>query len=376
MNDLAAQLRHELAGQIGSPRWRAALESVPREVFVGDHVFRDDTAEWVPMHRSQMSSEDWLALVYSDRSLVTQVAGVMAEDATEPIAYAWATSSSTLPSLVVSMLHTAGISAGDKVLEIGTGTGYSTALLCHTIGAEAVTSIEYDPEVARRAEAAIVAAGYAPTLLVGDGLRGFNENAPYDRLIATCAVRTIPPVWLRQVRPGGTITAPMLGWLGAGALAHLEVADDGTASGTFPDIVYFQPARPHAAPPMGTMKLGVGDVSHTTMDPALLTDQTGQFVAQLAAPQAQHAWIENTLALHDVESGSHADVEPADAGGWTVHQSGPNRLWDAVERALTTWMDAGKLNLSAFGLTATQNEQRVWLGSPDGPTWDLPRAGA
>ncbi|MEV0592058.1 ATP-grasp peptide maturase system methyltransferase [Nonomuraea cavernae] len=373
MNDLAAKLRHGLAAQIDCPHWRAALEAVPRELFVGDHVFGYDAADWVPMHRSQVSPEDWMALVYSDRSLVTQVAGVMAEDATEPIANAWATSSSTLPSLVVRMLGTAGIGEGDKVLEIGTGTGYSTALMCHRLGADAVTSIEYDPMVAARAKAALTAAGYEPTLVQGDGLDGWGRGAPYDRIIGTCAVRAIPPLWLRQVRPGGTITTPMLGWIGGGALAHLTVADDGTACGIFPEPVYFQPARPHAAPPMGLMKLGVGDVSYTTVDPALLTDQTGQFVAQLAAPQAQHAWIENTLALHDVESGSHADVDPADSAGWMVHQSGPYRLWDAVERALTTWLDAGKVPQSAFGLTVAQDEQQVWLGSPDGPRWRLPR---
>ncbi|TDD18951.1 methyltransferase [Nonomuraea diastatica] len=371
---MTAKVRHELAAEIDHPRWRAALEAVPRELFVGDNVFHPDARGWVPVHRSKMSPEDWLALIYSDQSLVTQVAGVLAEDAGEPIANVWATSSSTLPSLVVRMLDTAGISEGDKVLEIGTGTGYSTALMCHRLGSGAVTSIEFDPAVAGRAKTALTAAGYAPTLVQGDGLDGFDRNAPYDRLLATCAVRTIPLRWLRQVRPGGTITTPLLGWIGAGALAHLQVADDGTASGTFPEVVYFQPARPHAAPPMGMMKLGVGDASHTTMDPALLNDETGQFVAQLAAPHAQHVWVESTLALHDVESGSHADVEPADSSGWVVHQYGPNRLWDAVERALASWLDAGKPHQSAFTLTVTPERQWVSLdvGGSGSLRWNLP----
>ncbi|MEO3789270.1 ATP-grasp peptide maturase system methyltransferase [Nonomuraea sp. B10E15] len=373
MNGLAAKLRHELAAFINSPHWRATLEAVPRELFVGDDVFQHDGSRgWVPAHRSEMRREDWLALVYSDQSLVTQVAGVMAEDATAPIANVWSTSSSTLPSLVVRMLEVARIGEGVKVLEIGTGTGYSTALMCHRLGSDAVTSIEYDPEVAQRAKIALTKAGYTPALVQGDGLGGVDRHAPYHRIIGTCAVRTIPDRWVRQVRPGGTITTPMLGWLGGGVLAHLRVGEDGTATSGFPEVVYFMPARPHAAPPLDMVKMGVGEVSHTTMDPALLCDQTGLLVAQLAAPQAQHVWIEKTLALHDVTSGAHADVQPADSTGWVVHQYGPYRLWDAVERGLAVWLEAGKPDQSAFGLTVAGGEQRVWLGSPDGPAWRLP----
>ncbi|MFD8527233.1 hypothetical protein ACFV0L_07450 [Streptosporangium canum] len=62
----------------------------------------------------------------------------------------------------------------------------------------------------------------------------------------------------------------------------------------------------------------------------------------------------------------------APAGGWTVHQHGPLRLWDAVEDAILTWQAAGSPHQSAFGLTVTGDRQYVWLGEPDGPSWDLP----
>ncbi|MDA8368255.1 MAG: hypothetical protein M0026_00080 [Nocardiopsaceae bacterium] len=63
------------------------------------------------------------------------------------------TCSSTLPGLVVAMLQAAQIGDGDRVLEIGTGTGYSTALLCHRLGSSAVSSIEYDLNAAAQARA-------------------------------------------------------------------------------------------------------------------------------------------------------------------------------------------------------------------------------
>lgn len=371
---LAIELRHELAARIGPPGWRIALETVPREAFLGKAVYTYEPERgWVPVRRSEMTPEDWLRLVYTDETWVTQIAGVLAEDATDPVLISRPTSSSTLPGLVVRMLDAAEIGEGEKILEIGTGTGYSTALMCCRLGDDAVTSVEFDPVIAARAKAAIAEAGYMPMLVQGDGLLGYEADAPYDRLIATCAVRTIPRAWVRQVRQGGTITAPMLGWTGGVAFAHLHVTDVGTASGRFlSDDVYFMPARPHAAPPLDAIQLGIGDASETQVDPSLLKNDTALFVAQLAAPQAQHAWAGDILTLDDTETGSHADVRPTPDGGWVVHQHGPIRLWDAIEKAITTWQEAGNPHQSGFGLTVARESQRVWLGEPDGPRWELP----
>ncbi|WP_307827812.1 ATP-grasp peptide maturase system methyltransferase [Planomonospora sp. ID82291] len=375
MSDTAAKLRRALAGTIGSPGWRAALEAIPRELFLGDAVYLPDPARadrWTPVRREQVGADDWPAMAYTDQTWVTQVDGLLAEDATETVTGS-PSSSSTLPGLVVRMLEDAQISEGDRVLEIGTGTGYSTALMCHRIGGEAVTSVEYDPAVAERARRAIGRFGCTPTLAVGDGLHGHDENAPYDRLIATCSVRTIPPAWMRQVRDGGTILAPMWGWMGGVASAHLTPAGDGTAGGRFlTQDLYFMTARSHLAPPRPPVTTGTGEARESRIDPGVFDDDTAVFVAQLAAPAAQQAWAGDTLILLDVGTGSRADVRPGLGGGWIVHQHGPLRLWDDVEDAIVTWRAAGSPHQSGFGLTVTPDRQFVWLGEPDGPCWDLP----
>ncbi|MEV0278529.1 ATP-grasp peptide maturase system methyltransferase [Streptomyces sp. NPDC050610] len=371
-------LRHGLAdeldgqGQLPAPAWRSAVEAVPRELFLDDAVFRPDGTRWEPVRREQLGDEAWLRMVYADTTWVTQVDGVGAADASGPLA-GRPTSSSTLPSLVLRMPHLAAIGDGEKVLEIGTGTGYSTALLCHRLGDQNVTSVEHDQDVAAAAARHLRAAGHAPHLVTGDGLRGHQAGADYDAIIATCAVRTIPPSWLWQLRDGGSITTTLSGWMLASGLIRLALDDEGIARGRFTgDTVSYMLARPHERPPRPTFYPHPGTTRHTRTSPDLLEDWTGHFVAQLAAPTAELVRTGNGVALLDVATGSQAWTEPADGGGWTVHQDGPANLWDQVENALALWQQAGTPDQRAFGMTVTEWDQTVWLGDPDGPHWRLP----
>ena len=210
---------------------------------------------------------------------------------------------------------------------------------------------------------------------MGDGLAWPDRDfdAEYDRLISTCAVRYLPAAWIWQVRAGGTITAPLSGWMTATAFAHITVAEDGTAEGRFRgEELSFMFARPHARPPRAYYRLGLGEERGTRIDPRLLDGRMGAFLAQLAAPSAEKMGAEDRLILLDVATGSQATTRPTDNGAWTVRQHGPLRLWDAVEQAVMTWQEAGSPTMDTFGLTATPEGQRVWLGSPDGPAWALP----
>ncbi|MEV0615280.1 ATP-grasp peptide maturase system methyltransferase [Nonomuraea sp. NPDC050404] len=375
MSDTAEMLRLELADRIETVGWRKALEMVPRERFLGDAVYRPDETQfdlWTPVRRADMPEGAWLALAYADETWVTQVAGTMAEDTTKPVR-GNPSSSSTLPSLVVRMLEAAEIEEGDKVLEIGTGTGYSTALMCQRIGNNAVVSIEYDPAVAARARNAIVGAGYAPTLVEGDGLRGYPQGGRYDRLVATCSVRTIPEAWPQQMRAGGTITAPLCGWMGETAFAHLTAAGDGTAVGRFlKDDLCFMTARSHVPPARPRLVKVSADARKSRIDPEILQDRTAVWVAQLAVPQALIAWGESATYLVDPSTGSRAEATSDAAGGRAVRQHGPLRLWDEIEKAIITWQEAGEPRRSDFGLTVTPGGQWVWLGDPGGATWNLP----
>ena len=362
------------SSKLTDPAWIRAAETVPRELFAGSYFVPVQGSNPTRYRAVRQGSPGWLEGVYTDQTLITQLDGhTRAEDAGDSPVLGDPSSSSTLPSLVLGMWQQLQVKTGHRVLEIGTGTGYSTALGAHRLGDGNLTSIEYDPQVADRAAAALKAAGYAPRLVVGDGLRGDPEGGGYDRLIATCSVRYLPMSWLHQVKPGGRILVTVSGWSYASGLAQLTVTSPGEATGRFlPGYTSFMIARPHDRPPRPTMAMLPGDERPTRIDPEIIGTWTGSWVAQLAAPSAERMGVGGTQILSDVATGSQARTTPDPDGGWTVTQRGPLRLWDQVERAVEAWQKAGEPHQEGFGITVSATGQRVWIGAEKGPGRDLP----
>ncbi|MGN5634223.1 ATP-grasp peptide maturase system methyltransferase [Streptomyces sp. AC154] len=380
----SAALRHRLVEQLvnedllhDSDVLRAA-RTVPRETFLGSAVYVPSdppgVTVWTPTRRADVPAEEWMRLTYRNTTWVTQIDGVLAEDATGPVTGGTPTSSSTLPGLILWMIEQARLAAGTRVLIIGAGTGLSTAYVCEIAGEGRTTAIETDPGVAERARKALAAAGYTPTLVTGDGLRGHPDRAPYDVVLAFCSMRHVPYGLLRQVEEGGTLLVTVAGWGGGHGLVLLTADGEGGAAGRFlPGCTSFMMARTHDRPPHGLVELLTGGQRRSRIDPALLDDWTGRFVAQLAAPSAERLGTGHEQILLDIATGSQARTMVAEDGdGWTVIQRGPLGLWDAVEDAVALWQAHGSPRLSEFGMTITPRAQRVWLGSPDGPGWTLP----
>lgn len=178
--------------------WRTAFEQVERHRFLPDR-FTDPDGDSVDRAREE---DRWLTLAYDDIPVITQL-----DDGAED-GPGYPTSSASQPSIVADMLRRLDVFPGMRVLEVGTGTGYNTALLSHLLGDSEVTSIEVDVELAELARIRLMSAGFTPLVVTGDGTQGWPARAPFDRVISTAAVQRVPYHWVAQTRPGGKILTP------------------------------------------------------------------------------------------------------------------------------------------------------------------------
>jgi protein-L-isoaspartate(D-aspartate) O-methyltransferase len=177
---LVAHLRR--VGTLTDPAIERALLTVPRELFV-----------------APVAARQGLQAVYRDRAIVTK------RDA-----LGRPTSSSSQPRIMTAMLEQLQVRPGQRVLEIGAGSGYNAALLATLVGPGGlVVSVELDQEVARAARAALARGGYPVQVAIADGRWGWAAQAPFDRIIVTASTEDVPRAWFDQLVVGGRLVLPL-----------------------------------------------------------------------------------------------------------------------------------------------------------------------
>ena len=164
-----------------------------------------DTARWTG--RSRLSPRVASALAKVRRSAFVPVNAVGAAYDNRPLPIGCGQTISQ-PFVVALMTELLDLQPTDKVLEVGTGSGYQAAVLAEL--ADTVCSIEVIPELAQRAAAVLAGEGYASgRLRTGNGALGWPEEAPFDAIIVTAAAPNIPPALIEQLRPGGRMVMPV-----------------------------------------------------------------------------------------------------------------------------------------------------------------------
>ena len=114
------------------------------------------------------------------------------------------------PSMIAIMLEEAALRPGERVLEVGTGSGYGAALLAALVGPANVVSIERIPALAAWGRRNLDRVGFEGVAVVtGDGSLGCPERSPYDAILATAGAPRLPPAWAEQLRGRGRIVAPV-----------------------------------------------------------------------------------------------------------------------------------------------------------------------
>ncbi len=195
---LVDQLKRD--GHIRSAPVEAVFRAVPR------HLFLPDTP---------------LEQVYSDQAIITKRG-----EAGAPI------SSSSQPAIMAIMLEQLDLQRGQRVLEIGAGTGYNAALIAHIVGAVGkVVAIDIDAEIVENAREHLRAAGVENVRVIcGDGGLGYADTAPYDRIILTVGAWDIVPAWIEQLQAGGRLVLPLALRGGVQKSIAFEKRDDYLAS--------------------------------------------------------------------------------------------------------------------------------------------------
>lgn len=369
--------------------WARPLSAVPRYQFLPDVMWPQDpvTGENVVADRRR-KADGWMRWACSDAPITTQW------DDGEHRGTApghLPTSSSSMPSMVMAMLGSLSVADGMKILEVGTGTGWSAGLLAERLGDRQVVSVEVDAQVAQAARDCLAAAGRHPTVVTADGEMGWAAAAPYDRIIATVAARAIPPAWLAQLSPGGVLVVPWGTHFGRqDALARLVTNGDGTAAGRFTGPASFMQLRAQRLPwPTHGDYVPAdwpGDAQRSTTGlarVALFGGQysTAEFAVGLRVPDCAYTIASggadgtDVVWLYGLTDQSWAAVFYCVDGcsEFEVYQSGPRRLWHEVEAAFDWWERIGRPDHAEFGLTVTPDAHQIWLHTPEHPVRALPR---
>ncbi|MFD5905751.1 methyltransferase domain-containing protein [Streptomyces microflavus] len=386
MEPIGAEGRDAMRGLLGAvseslgapldPPWEAACREVPRHAFLPEKV-------WVGEDLKECSRGaapgDWLRHAYADTAVVTQVND---GQAAAEVGERWASCSASAPSIVFRMLDMLDVRPGHRVMEIGTGTGWNAGLLAHRLGPGLVTTIEVDPALAAQAAGCLERVGLGAEVVQGDGARGHAAGASYDRVVATCSVRAVPPAWIAQTAPGGVVLVPWESpWFCYGLL-RLTVDGYGGASGFFfphsafmlmrgqrTDLrIYRDVVRDSHVPVESTTRLSPGSVAGE--------DWAAQFAVGLQLPDVWRTWHDDPdvagvasrlwLATTDATCWAAVDGDGRASHRFTVWEHGPRRLWVQAEAAYGWWRGAGSPGPERFGLTVTPDGDHVpWLDTPD-----------
>ncbi|MFE2936594.1 protein-L-isoaspartate O-methyltransferase [Streptomyces sp. NPDC059278] len=347
---LAADLRAKDA--IRSDTVAAAVEQVPRHLFISGHYA---AGQHTPVDPANPTAE-LLSLAYADRGIMTHT----------PADGAQGYSSTSQPSIVVKMLEAAQLRPGMRVLEIGAGTGWNAALIAHITKAD-VHSIEASDVVAAEARAALARAdARLVSVHTGDGYPGHPVTGPYDLIVVTCGIAGIPPAWLDQLAPGGTILAP----IAHGGL-HPLTRVTRTAAGPVGQLVTTADFMNAIGPLYAGATPSPATRGHhfPAPDPAAARphavpdglDPRGSYIGlwmHLAAhdPRITCAGTKDTVdftgcALVDTDTDTAVFVQPS--GLHLTPGTTAQALADHVEGHITAWDRAGRPGLGAWSCSLT-----------------------
>ncbi|HLJ34507.1 MAG TPA: methyltransferase domain-containing protein [Ktedonobacteraceae bacterium] len=362
-------------GYISSEPVKRAFATVPRHLFVHHYYVRQPGTPHWDYHEAS-DTEVWYRQVYSDTAFVTLV-----DEMGRTL------SSSSQPAVMARMLELLDVQPGQRVLEIGTGSGYNTTLLAQLTGNPAlVTTIDIEPEVMPQAMHAIEqSVGSGVTLHIGDGSQGYLEHAPYQRIIATASTPTVPAAWAEQLAPSGTLVCilqPGISMCG-GILQATK-----TAGGLSGQVIYkatfmplhtadfrYLPARtPHLN--MKIPVLATFPFDSQFFDPSFTWDPDFQFFLFYTIPdvsiveQTQEGRPPFTIFYEGTLPDCYVSFFE-EQGKQQVELRGSRApiFWKRLIHLYTFWVLLGRPSVESYHFKMNQDGQQLYLSSEKGMFW-------
>ncbi|EFG03764.1 methyltransferase domain-containing protein [Streptomyces clavuligerus] len=349
-------------------RWHRPLATTARHLFVPrwwtwTHSERE--GRWAyELHDGPSAPEAWMNSAYDRHTTLTTRVGRHHADHATPgtlIPETRPTSSSTLPRLVVEMYRHAVIADDSRTL-VTCGSGYGTALACRRLGADRVTSVDVDPYLVQAARERLDAIGHRPRLEVCD-VTGELPGS-FDRIVSTVSVETIPASWLTALAPGGRLVTT-LARTGLVIVAD-KTADGGATGQVAPEAAAFMSTRHGDDYPPGpdntvlwtTARTAEGDSVTTGRYPVMRVNDAWDVrsTLELMVPGVEHRMDDSpggartAYMLHPDGSWARAAAAgPRDLP--TVHQGGPRRLWDELDKIRTWLVIDGDLPVAGAAVT-------------------------
>ncbi|MER8193484.1 methyltransferase domain-containing protein [Streptomyces microflavus] len=339
------------------------MPRVQRHRFLPEQVWiDDDRADGGYRSVDRRTDPDlWWNSAYGNVAVVTQVEDGLPHRL-DPH-WITPTSSASLPSAVAQMAAAAELAPGLKVLEIGAATGYNLALISEIVGQDHAVGVEIDPALATSARAALDAAGYQKaTVVTGDGQQGYVPGAPYDRIVSTAAVMSVPLPWVNQTRPGGMILTPFATTLCGQGMVRLRV-DGGQAVGPFVLPLEFMLVRGQRRAArfdeLFTDEAWAASRVHLlAADPAFLDDRDALFALGLQLPGVHLGTKADGRWMSSKDSWAYIDSAH-------VFQWGTRDLFDEAVALHDRWQKQGAPGMLRYGLTVGVAGQHPWLDTPD-----------
>ena len=321
--DQAEDLRDALVaglvrqGAIGSSAVREAFATVPRHLFVPQADLATAYADWPVFIR-------W--------------------DAETPI------SSATQPTMMAIMIEQLCLEPGNRVLEIGAGSGYNAAILAHIVGdAGNVITVDIDQDIVDEAAANLSKTGFHNvTCVCGDGFEGVPAGQPYDRVIVTVGAYDVSPHWVDQLKDGGILVAPL--WFRGANLSVALRKRDGELTGLSASPCTFIPIRgiwqrtegyyPVGDPPDETLQMTIA----LDADDAAYRRELGRVFNQSAELREVGRSLEGQFYTEDIYSGLFMFLT-AHPNVYNVYSSSEDGLFQGAGLAL---IDPGRVSAAVL----------------------------